>query len=504
MTDAALAPNPVILTDRAAKKIGRVLSKQAPGTVLRIVVAGGGCSGFQYEYKLVQETPANDDLVLAKDAATVLIDSLSLEFMGGAEIDYVDDLIGQSFQIKNPNAVAVVRLRHELFGRRLIAKLAAALLSVSPTEEFMELTANARRGDRCRAGEPHRRLRGAGRPGRQSWSMRAPRASPTARQARPIERRHDLPPRLGDQADRRDDGAGMIDLGLLSLDDPVATYLPYFTPQGAGRLDAGHHHPAPAHPHLGHHLRQPRRPTCRAAPTRASRCRSTENLRRLARGTAGLRAGHRVGIRHVDRRARRRARGDQRHPTSKASSRKYVTGPLGMDDTHFFVTDRPAWRVPYGDGHAAAVPHGRAAITIENEPGKPEMFSPSRIFQTDSAAIGRRRHGGHGERLHEAARGAARRLPQAGDRAMRRSPTRSATCPATDAGQKFGLLGAVIDDAAASGWHVAGHCSTGAASGATTGSSSPTSGTSVVVCTNTMREGCNGPFRDEIRDAVFA
>ena len=106
MTEAALASNPVILTDRAAKKIGRVLSKQPAGTVLRIVVAGGGCSGFQYEYKLVQETPANDDLVLAKDSATVLIDSLSLEFMGGAEIDYVDDLIGQSFQIRNPNAVA--------------------------------------------------------------------------------------------------------------------------------------------------------------------------------------------------------------------------------------------------------------------------------------------------------------------------------------------------------------------------------------------------------------
>ena len=106
MTDAALASNPVVLTDRAAKKIGRVLAKQPAGTVLRIVVEGGGCSGFQYEYKIVHETPANDDLVLAKDGATVLIDSLSLEFMGGAEIDYVDDLIGQSFQIRNPNAVA--------------------------------------------------------------------------------------------------------------------------------------------------------------------------------------------------------------------------------------------------------------------------------------------------------------------------------------------------------------------------------------------------------------
>ena len=106
MTEAAIAPNTVVLTDRAARKIGRVLSKQPEGTVLGIVVAGGGCSGFQYEYKLVQETPAGDDLVLAKDDATVLIDSLSLEFMGGAEIDYVDDLIGQSFQIRNPNAVA--------------------------------------------------------------------------------------------------------------------------------------------------------------------------------------------------------------------------------------------------------------------------------------------------------------------------------------------------------------------------------------------------------------
>jgi iron-sulfur cluster assembly accessory protein len=96
----------VVLTDRAARRIGKILGKEAPGTVLRISVAGGGCSGFQYEYNLVQEAPQADDLVLAKEGATVLIDQLSLEFMGGAEIDYADDLIGQSFQIKNPNVVA--------------------------------------------------------------------------------------------------------------------------------------------------------------------------------------------------------------------------------------------------------------------------------------------------------------------------------------------------------------------------------------------------------------
>lgn len=104
---AALADTPVVtLSDRAAKRVSRILSKEPAGTVLRISVAGGGCSGFQYEYNLVQETPTDDDLVLSKGDATVLIDSLSLEFMGGAEIDFVDDLIGQAFQIKNPNAVA--------------------------------------------------------------------------------------------------------------------------------------------------------------------------------------------------------------------------------------------------------------------------------------------------------------------------------------------------------------------------------------------------------------
>ena len=106
MTETSLASNDVSLTDRAARRIGRILAKEPQGTVLRISVAGGGCSGFQYEYNLVQETPANDDLVLQKDAATVLIDAMSLEFMGGSEIDFADDLIGQSFQIKNPNVVA--------------------------------------------------------------------------------------------------------------------------------------------------------------------------------------------------------------------------------------------------------------------------------------------------------------------------------------------------------------------------------------------------------------
>jgi iron-sulfur cluster assembly accessory protein len=106
MNHIAVASPNVVLTERAAKRIGKILGKETPGSVLRIAVAGGGCSGFQYEYKVVQEAPTSDDLVLEGNGATVLIDSLSLEFMGGAEIDYVDSLIGQSFEIRNPNAVA--------------------------------------------------------------------------------------------------------------------------------------------------------------------------------------------------------------------------------------------------------------------------------------------------------------------------------------------------------------------------------------------------------------
>ena len=106
MNDMAIANRDVVLTDRAAKRVGRILAKEPEGTVLRISVAGGGCSGFQYEYNLVQEQASTDDLVLAKGDAVVLIDSMSLEFMSGAEIDFVDDLIGQAFQINNPNAVA--------------------------------------------------------------------------------------------------------------------------------------------------------------------------------------------------------------------------------------------------------------------------------------------------------------------------------------------------------------------------------------------------------------
>lgn len=106
MSDTLEMAKKVTLTTSALKRIEAILGKQQDGTVLRIAVSGGGCSGFQYEYNLVQEQASDDDLVLGNETAIVLIDSMSLEFMQGAQIDFVNELIGQSFQINNPNAVA--------------------------------------------------------------------------------------------------------------------------------------------------------------------------------------------------------------------------------------------------------------------------------------------------------------------------------------------------------------------------------------------------------------
>ena len=97
--------NTVSLTDRAANRINKIVEDEPKGTMLRVSVEGGGCSGFSYKFDLVQ-TKNDDDLVIENLGATVLVDELSLNFMGGSEIDYVDALIGASFQINNPNATA--------------------------------------------------------------------------------------------------------------------------------------------------------------------------------------------------------------------------------------------------------------------------------------------------------------------------------------------------------------------------------------------------------------
>lgn len=95
----------VTLTDSAVRRIGEILQAEPAGAMLRVSVEGGGCSGFQYKFDLDRER-ADDDLVLSRDGATVLIDPVSLQYMAGAQIDFVDDLIGAAFKIHNPVAAA--------------------------------------------------------------------------------------------------------------------------------------------------------------------------------------------------------------------------------------------------------------------------------------------------------------------------------------------------------------------------------------------------------------
>jgi len=95
----------VTVTERAAHKIGEILRKEPAGTMLRVSVAGGGCSGFQYKFD-TERSRADDDIVIERAGATVLIDPVSLNYMAGSEIDFVDDLIGSAFKVNNPQATA--------------------------------------------------------------------------------------------------------------------------------------------------------------------------------------------------------------------------------------------------------------------------------------------------------------------------------------------------------------------------------------------------------------
>ena len=97
--------SPVTVSAKAAKRIAEILKAEAEPSMLRVAVTGGGCSGFQYNFT-IDDTKMDDDLVIARDGATVLVDPMSLDFLKGSEIDFVDDLIGAAFKIHNPNATS--------------------------------------------------------------------------------------------------------------------------------------------------------------------------------------------------------------------------------------------------------------------------------------------------------------------------------------------------------------------------------------------------------------
>ena len=105
MPDTATAGPEIGLSASAARRINKITAGQPAGTMLRVEVIGGGCSGFSYRFGFAGQANA-DDVVIERDGAKVAIDEASQPFLAGSEIDFVDDLMGQSFRIQNPNAVA--------------------------------------------------------------------------------------------------------------------------------------------------------------------------------------------------------------------------------------------------------------------------------------------------------------------------------------------------------------------------------------------------------------
>ncbi len=92
------------LSDRAAARIAEIIAADGREAALRVQVLAGGCSGFQYRFELDHAAPAPDDLVIRRDAATVLVDPASLDLLAGGELDYADELMGSYFAVRNPNA----------------------------------------------------------------------------------------------------------------------------------------------------------------------------------------------------------------------------------------------------------------------------------------------------------------------------------------------------------------------------------------------------------------
>ncbi|MCZ4298949.1 iron-sulfur cluster insertion protein ErpA [Henriciella marina] len=95
----------VTLSESAARRVNAILAKQSDKDYLRVSVEGGGCSGFSYKFDL-EDTKNDDDVIVERDGAQVLVDEMSMEFMRGSEIDFSNELIGAAFKINNPNATA--------------------------------------------------------------------------------------------------------------------------------------------------------------------------------------------------------------------------------------------------------------------------------------------------------------------------------------------------------------------------------------------------------------
>jgi iron-sulfur cluster insertion protein len=104
MSDTTTIDPAVGLSASAARRLRELMQAEGkPGLMLRLTVSGGGCSGFQYGFSFDQTLTA-EDRVFERDGVKLVVDEVSLTLLGGAEVDYVEELVGASFQVRNPNA----------------------------------------------------------------------------------------------------------------------------------------------------------------------------------------------------------------------------------------------------------------------------------------------------------------------------------------------------------------------------------------------------------------
>jgi iron-sulfur cluster insertion protein len=96
----------ITITTDAAKKIKTIIDEEDSSLKLRIFVQGGGCTGFQYGFSLEELPPAEDDFTFEKDGISIVVDSISMNYLNEAELDYTQNLMGANFTIRNPNVTA--------------------------------------------------------------------------------------------------------------------------------------------------------------------------------------------------------------------------------------------------------------------------------------------------------------------------------------------------------------------------------------------------------------
>jgi CubicO group peptidase (beta-lactamase class C family) len=294
----------------------------------------------------------------------------------------------------------------------------------------------------------------------------------------------------------------MIDLGLLSLDDRVSQYLPFFTPKA----------PDGSTPDIlvRHLLTHTSGLTYGSVPADVTRGSDPipiipleENLRRLARAPLQFKPGTRweYGM-SIDVLGGILGAIEGDISNVEAAVTKYVSGPLGMSDTRFSVTDISRLAHPYADGTPEPFRMSDPQRLV-NAKGDVSVMSSGRILAPDQTQCsGSAMAGTAGDFM--AVLEAVRTdflSPALRDKALS-NQIGAIEGPANRPGAKFTFLGALVGDAAASGWHRNGLIEWGGIWG-NSWILDAASETTLVAFTNTMWSGCDGRFRDEIRDAVF-